>query len=120
MYHSSGSTERCSTSKIRRAIMAKRKFRPQPGKHQPVPSQQVKVDLNQAETMKCEYCGNVIFMKATVIKRISALMSPTGQEALMPIEVYSCGSCGQVPKSIMSDVGLEPPKEEKSPIEGIL
>ncbi len=115
MYYSSGSTERCSTSKIRRVIMAKRKFRPQPGQVQP-PSQQVKVDLNQAETMKCEYCGNVIFMKATVIKRISALMSPTGQEALMPIEVYSCGSCGQVPKSIMNDVGLEAPKEEKSPI----
>lgn len=100
--------------------MAKRKFRPQPGQHQPAPSQQVKVDLNQADTMKCEYCGNVIFMKATVIKRISALMSPTGQEALMPIEVYSCGNCGQVPKSIMNDVGLEPTKEEKSPIEGIL
>ena len=56
--------------------------------------------------MKCEYCGNVIFMKPESIKRIS-LMSPTGQEALMPIEVYSCGNCGQVPKTIMNDVGLE-------------
>lgn len=92
--------------------MAKRKFRPQPGQVQPQ-SQQVKVDLNQADTMKCEYCGNVIFMKATVIKRISALMSPTGQEALMPIEVYSCGNCGQVPKQLLESSGLSV-KEEKT------
>ena len=57
--------------------MAKRKFRPQPGQVQQ--PQHVQVDLSQAETMKCEYCGNYVFIKGTVIKRISALMSPTGQ-----------------------------------------
>ena len=82
--------------------MAKRKFRPHPGQ-QPQP-QQVKVDLSQAETMKCEHCGNVVFIKGTVLKRLSALVSPTGQEAIVPIEIYSCGSCGEVPKSMMKDV----------------
>ena len=86
--------------------MAKRKFRPQQGKHQPAP-QQVQVDLSQAETMKCEDCGNYVWIKATVIKRISALMSPTGQEALAPIEIYSCGNCGRVPKSMLGDIGIE-------------
>tara|TARA_R100001079_G_scaffold75634_1_gene40556 strand:- start:57 stop:326 length:270 start_codon:yes stop_codon:yes gene_type:complete len=85
--------------------MAKRKFRPQQGKHQPAP--QVQVDLSQAETMKCEDCGNYVWIKATVIKRISALMSPTGQEALAPIEIYSCGNCGKVPTSMLKDVGLD-------------
>ena len=85
--------------------MAKRKFRPQPGQ-QPQP-QQVQVDLSQAETMKCEDCGNYVFIKGTVIKRISALMSPTGQEALAPIEIYSCGNCGKVPKTMLRDVGLD-------------
>mgnify|MGYP001384220241 FL=1 len=87
--------------------MAKRKFRPQPGQ-QPQP-QQVKVDLNQAETMKCEYCGNVVFIKGTILKRLSALVSPTGQEAIVPIEIYSCGGCGEVPKSMLKDVGLDTP-----------
>ena len=86
--------------------MAKRKFRPQQGKHQPAP-QQVQVDLSQAETMKCEDCGNYVWIKATVIKRISALMSPTGQEALAPIEIYSCGNCGKVPTSMLKDVGFD-------------
>ena len=75
--------------------MAKRKFRPQQGKHQPVP-QQVQVDLSQAETMKCEYCGNYVFIKGTVLKRLSPLVSPTGQEEIVPIEIYSCGNCGEV------------------------
>tara|TARA_B100002019_G_scaffold223929_1_gene196842 strand:+ start:2767 stop:3039 length:273 start_codon:yes stop_codon:yes gene_type:complete len=85
--------------------MAKRKFRPQPGQ-QPQP-QQVKVDLSQAETMKCEDCGNVVFIKGTVLKRLSALVSPTGQEAIVPIEIFSCGNCGKVPKSMMKDIGEE-------------
>ena len=57
--------------------------------------------------MKCEDCGNYVWIKATIIKRISALMSPTGQEALAPIDIYSCGNCGKVPSSMLKDVGLE-------------
>tara|TARA_B100000073_G_C23629847_1_gene532111 strand:+ start:584 stop:868 length:285 start_codon:yes stop_codon:yes gene_type:complete len=92
--------------------MAKRKFKPQTGqKAQP---QQVQLDLSQADTMKCEDCGNYVFIKATVIKRISALMSPTGQEALAPIDIYSCGNCGKVPNSLLREVGLD--VEEKSPL----
>ena len=77
-------------------------MRPMPGQ-----KQQVKVDLSQAETMKCEHCGNVVFIKGTVLKRLSALVSPTGQEAIVPIEIYSCGNCGEVPKSMMKDIGEE-------------
>ena len=77
-------------------------MRPMPGQ-----KQQVKVDLSQAETMKCEYCGNYVFIKGTVLKRLSPLVSPTGQEAIVPIEIYSCGNCGKVPKTMLKDVGLE-------------
>lgn len=112
MHYPSGSTKGCGTSKIRRFIMAKRKFKPQPG--QQAQPQQVQLDLSQADTMKCEDCGNYVFIKATVIKRISALMSPTGQEALAPIDIYSCGNCGKVPNSLLREVGLD--VEEKSPL----
>ena len=37
--------------------MAKRKFRPQGGQPKPEP-QGVKLDLSQADTMKCEDCGS--------------------------------------------------------------
>ena len=73
---------------------------------------QVKVDLKQAETMKCEYCGNYLFISSTIIKRISPLVSPTGEEALVPIDVYSCGNCGKVAEGFLEGSGLE--EETKS------
>ena len=60
-------------------------------------TQEVQVDLSEAETMKCDDCGNPIFIPAFFIKRLSPIVSPTGQEAIVPIQVYSCGNCGKVP-----------------------
>ena len=42
-----------------------------------------------------------------MIKRISAIMSPNGQEGLVPVQVYSCGNCGKVPKTLLAGSGLE-------------
>ena len=95
--------------------MAKRKNRPQPG--QP-PQQQVNVDLSKAETMKCEACGNYLFIQSNVIKRISPIMSPTGQEAIVPVQVYRCGNCGKVPKIFMEGSGLT--EEDNKPKEDSL
>jgi hypothetical protein len=78
-----------------------------PMKPLPKPQPQAKVDLSQAETMKCEYCDNYLFISSTIIKRLSAIVSPTGEEALVPIEVYSCGNCGRVPKTMLGGTGLE-------------
>jgi len=73
----------------------------------PLPKAQVKVDLTQAETMKCEYCDNYLFISSTIIKRLSAILSPTGEETLIPIDVYSCGNCGRVPKTMLKGSGVE-------------
>ena len=65
------------------------------------------VDLAKADTMKCDDCGNYLFITSYVIKRISAIMSPNGQEGLVPVQVYSCGNCGKVPKTLLAGSGLE-------------
>tara|TARA_Y100000385_G_C13004309_1_gene598715 strand:+ start:311 stop:559 length:249 start_codon:yes stop_codon:yes gene_type:complete len=57
--------------------------------------QQVTVDLSQAENIVCK-CGNYSYIQSYFLKRISALMSPTGQEAIVPVQVFSCGNCGEV------------------------
>ena len=68
-----------------------------PRKPFPKPKQkQVEVDLKDAETMKCAKCGNSIFIQGYVIKKISAIMSPTGQEVIAPVQVFNCGSCGEL------------------------
>ena len=60
----------------------------------PLPQAQVKVDLSEADTMKCQKCENSIFIQGYVIKRISAIVSPTGEEVIAPIQVFNCGNCG--------------------------
>ena len=89
--------------------MAKRKLPQQP-------QTEVKVDLSKADTIKCDDCGNYLFITAHVIKRLSPIISPTGKEAMIPVQVYSCGNCGKVPKIFLEGSGLgdeiNKPKED--------
>ena len=56
----------------------------------------VQLDLSQAETILCEKCSNGLFIQSFFLKKLSALVSPTGQEAVIPVQVYSCGNCGHI------------------------
>ena len=93
--------------------MAKRKAPQQP-------RTEVQVDLTKADTIKCDDCGNYLFITANVIKRISPILSPTGQEALVPVQVYSCGNCGKVPKIFLEGSGLGLDEEINKPKEDAL
>ena len=62
----------------------------------PLPKAQVQVDLTDAETMTCMKCDNKIFIQGYVIKKISAIISPTGQEVIAPVQVFNCGNCGEL------------------------
>ena len=62
----------------------------------PKPKQKVQLDLKDAETMTCQKCGNKIFIQGYVIKKISAILSPTGQEVIAPVQVFNCGNCGEL------------------------
>ena len=88
-------------------------------KKQPT-QREVQVDLTKADTVKCDDCGNYLFITSHVIKRISAIMSPTGQEAIVPVQVYSCGSCGRVPKIFLEGSGLGLDEEINKPKEDAL
>ena len=86
-----------------------------PQKPLPRPQQaQVQVDLNQAETLKCKGCNNYVFLQSYILKRLSAIVSPTGEEALIPVQVYSCGNCGKVIEDTLKGLGLGLEKEKKS------
>ena len=73
----------------------------------PLGKKQKTVDLSKADTLQCEKCDNYLFITSYVIKRISAIMSPNGKEGLVPVQVYSCGNCGAVPKTLLEGSGLE-------------
>lgn len=66
------------------------------------PPQQI--DIGDTETIICEKCGNASFIQSFFLKRISPLVSPTGKEAIVPIQVFACGNCGTIPKNMMSQI----------------
>ena len=67
----------------------------------PIKRPQKQINIKDTESLTCDDCGNYSFIKSYFIRRVSALMSPSGQEALIPIEVFSCGNCGKVPDKMM-------------------
>ena len=70
-------------------------------KYQEPPQQ---IDIGDTETIVCEKCGNASFIQSFFLKRISPLVSPTGKEAIVPIQVFACGNCGSIPKNMMSQI----------------
>ena len=77
-------------------------------------NQQVQVDLKQADTIKCSDCNNYLFITSFILKKLSALLSPNGQEALIPVQVYSCGNCGKVAEGMLEGSGVEEEKKSNS------
>ena len=65
----------------------------------------LQIDISKTDTIVCENCGNASFIQAFFLKKISALMSPTGKEAVVPMQVFSCGNCGSIPKNMIDQIG---------------
>ena len=61
------------------------------------------IDLTHAKTMECEECGCKGFKQTLMLKKLSALMSPNGQETIIPMQVFACEKCGHVNKEF-SDI----------------
>tara|TARA_R100000664_G_C2705680_1_gene104377 strand:+ start:37 stop:291 length:255 start_codon:yes stop_codon:yes gene_type:complete len=53
-------------------------------------------DLSSAKDVKCSNCGCKVFEPAFMFKKISALLSPTGQESMLPIQTFRCSECGNI------------------------
>ena len=54
------------------------------------------IDMSQTSSVKCEKCENSTFKQTLLIRKMSALVSPSGQETVIPIGVFACEKCGHV------------------------
>ena len=79
----------------------------------PRKQQQVQVDLKQADTIKCSSCNNYLYIQSFVLKKLSALVSPTGQETMIPVQVFSCGNCGKIAEGMLDENEEEKKSEFK-------
>ena len=64
--------------------------------------EQVKIDVGELDNVICEKCNNVLFQPVFMMKKVSALISPNGQEGLIPVQgPYVCVACGNINKEFL-------------------
>jgi len=68
----------------------------QPPQGQSDQNMQVKVALKDTQDVSCEKCSHKLFVQLMMFKKLSAVMSPTGEESLIPVQVFACNDCGHV------------------------
>ena len=68
-------------------------------------SQQQQINMNVAlkdtTPIKCEECENEVFIEGVMLRKISRFVAGTSQDALMPIQVFTCSKCGHVNEAFM-------------------
>lgn len=62
---------------------------------------QFNLDLSQTTPVVCEECGHEHFTEVSLMRKLSPMLSPTGQAAMIPIPVYACAKCGHVNKEFL-------------------
>lgn len=59
-------------------------------------NQNINIDLKNVDNVQCEECKGETFVPAFIIKHLGALVSPTGQETMVPVQVFKCSECGHI------------------------
>ena len=62
---------------------------------------QMNVDFSQTTAEVCEKCENDTFQQVYQMRKLSALLSPSGQESMIPIQVFACAKCGHINKGFL-------------------
>ena len=57
--------------------------------------------MSKATPIKCDNCENSTFKQTLIISKLSALVSPNGQETIVPAAVFACEKCGHVNKEFI-------------------
>jgi uncharacterized Zn finger protein len=62
----------------------------------------IELNLNDAADIACTQCGSLYFAPAVRLKKVSAVVSPTGEEMVVPIQLWECTNCGSIDEAILS------------------
>jgi uncharacterized Zn finger protein len=70
--------------------------------------EKLNISLTQTKAIKCDNCQSEAFQEALHLRRVSALLTGTGQSGIYPIPVFACTKCGHINEEFL-------PKELKQP-----
>ena len=68
---------------------------------------QIKVALKDTTDVVCDECENKFVKQLMMFKKLSAVMSPNGQESMIPVQIFSCNDCGHVNDQFLPPAGNE-------------
>ena len=57
---------------------------------------QPKIGLDQTTAVKCEKCGCETFIEAVMLRKVSPILTGTGQPGIIPIPTFVCVKCSHV------------------------
>jgi hypothetical protein len=63
--------------------------------------QQVNINPDDLTDISCHECDGKHFVQVYRMKKLSALISPDGQEQLVTMPMFICNDCGAVPKEYL-------------------
>ena len=75
-----------------------------PGKNGQMEEQ---IDFSKTTEIRCEKCENSTFKQTLLISKMSALVSPNGQETIIPMQVFACEKCGHVNSEFSDVTGIQ-------------
>ncbi len=56
----------------------------------------ININPDDLQDISCDNCECNLFTPSFLMKKVSALQSPTGEKMLIPIQVFRCDNCGEV------------------------
>ena len=73
------------------------------------------IKIEDTTEIACDNCGGVTFETVMYFRRVSALVSPTAQEAVVPLQMYACKRCHHVNKEFLPK-GVEISEDKMHPV----
>ena len=71
--------------------------------------QNININPDDLEDVLCEKCETQTFEPAMLFKKLSAVLSPSGKETLVPLQIYKCTDCGHINEGFLPKM---PPREQ--------
>ena len=68
---------------------------------------QEQIDFSKTAEIKCDSCIGQTLKQTLLLRKMSALVAPGGQETIIPMQVFACEKCGHVNKEFSDVGGLE-------------
>jgi DNA-directed RNA polymerase subunit RPC12/RpoP len=64
---------------------------------------QPQIDFSKATEMECQECKGTVFIPANKFLKVSKLITGTPNDAIVPVELYLCGDCGEIIEELLPE-----------------